>query len=144
MIHRIYVSENWVDGGYPRPLTKSHPEDAGWDLYVSRVTLLPSSKFTDVHTDINIAMPDGLFGMITGRSSTIRRRNLRVETGIIDAGYRGELHIGVWNLGAEVTLAEGERIAQLLVLPVPSIVWESVQSLPTSLRGIAGFGSTGT
>ncbi|MEX2586538.1 MAG: dUTP diphosphatase, partial [Actinomycetota bacterium] len=63
----------------------------------------------------------------------------------IDSGYRGELKVIAINLGSETLAIErGDRIAQLVILPVPAVVYEEVDELPPSDRGEAGFGSTGT
>lgn len=140
----IHIALDFLDDAVPILPTKAHDDDAGWDLYVSRDVILNPHRFTDVHTDVSIAMPSGWFGFITGRSSTIRNKLIRVENGIIDAGYRGELCIGTWNLNdTSYKLERGTRIAQLLLLPVPQIQWMQTESLPPSFRSVAGFGSSG-
>lgn len=126
--------------------SRVHEGDVGFDLYVSRSVSISPGCFQDVHTDIAAALPANLWGRITGRSSTIRALGLQVQEGIIDTGYRGELFIGVWNLGEVAThIVPGTRLAQILffehVTPTPS--WELVDELPTSQRGTNGFGSTG-
>jgi dUTP pyrophosphatase len=64
--------------------------------------------------------------------------------GTIDADYRGEVQVILVNLGREpVTIARGERVAQLVVARVERIVWDEVAALPSSARGTGGFGSTG-
>ena len=101
--------------GNPRVLTKTYPGDAGWDLYVSRDVVIPAYSFTDIHTDIAIAMPEGLWGRVTGRSSALRKYGLLVNEGIIDNGYRGELFIGVFNLtNHDQFIPAGTRLAQLI------------------------------
>jgi deoxyuridine 5'-triphosphate nucleotidohydrolase len=125
----------------------SHPgEDAGYDLFVSRKVVVPPHSFTDVHTDISVELPKGYWSRITGRSSTLRKRNLLVNEGIIDNGYRGELFAGVWNLGsAPITIYPGDRIAQLIIHKIESNGWNTklVDTLSNSERGANGFGSTG-
>ncbi len=65
--------------------------------------------------------------------------------GTVDSDYRGEVRVILANLGEEsVTIARGDRIAQLVVAPVTRIAWERVDALPGSHRGAGGFGSTGT
>ena len=131
--------------GSPRVPTKAYPGDTGWDLYVSRDVVIPARSFTDVHTDIAIAMPEGLWGRITGRSSTLRKYGLLVNEGIIDNGYRGELFIGVFNLtDHDRFIPAGIRIAQLILhWLIEDLRWEPTMILPPSQRQDKGFGSSG-
>ena len=132
-------------GGNPRVPTKAYPGDAGWDLYVSRDTVIPAHSFTDIHTDIAIAMPEGLWGRITGRSSTLRKYGLLVNEGIIDNGYRGELFVGVFNLtNHDRFIPAGTRLAQLIFhWLIEDLQWEPTMVLPPSQRQDKGFGSSG-
>jgi len=131
--------------GSPRVPTKAYPGDAGWDLYVSRDVVIPARSFTDIHTDIAIAMPEGLWGRITGRSSTLRKYGLLVNEGIIDNGYRGELFAGVFNLtDHDRFIPAGARIAQLIFHRlIEDLQWEPTLVLPPSQRQSRGFGSSG-
>jgi dUTP pyrophosphatase len=131
--------------GSPRVPTKAYPGDAGWDLYVSRDVVIPAYSFTDIHTDIAIALPEGLWGRITGRSSTLRKYGLLVNEGIIDNGYRGELFIGVFNLiNHDRFIPAGTRLAQLILhWLVEDLQWEPTIVLPPSQRQDKGFGSSG-
>lgn len=123
---------------------RKHENDAGYDLFVSREVTIPSESWQDVHTDIAIALPDGIWGEIAGRSSTFRVRGLQVQHGVIDPGYRGELFIAVYNFQkTAVKVCRGDRLAQLIPHMVYDIVWREVGNLPDSDRGDAGFGSTG-
>jgi deoxyuridine 5'-triphosphate nucleotidohydrolase len=124
---------------------QAHPgEDVGWDLHVLDDTDIDPNSFADVRSGIAIALPEGFFGRIVGRSSTIRNRGLIVIEGIIDAGFRGEQFAGVFNPSHIVRrVFEGERLCQMIVQPVVSVTWVEQQSLPGSMRGTAGFGSSG-
>lgn len=125
--------------------TKKYEGDAGYDLYVSQSVVLQPHTFMDVHTGIAIKLPNGYFARITGRSSTVRTKNLQVQEGIIDTDYTGELFIGVWNLNGEiVTIHQGERIAQLIPQRIEKVYWMQVDCLPNTERGSNGFGSTGS
>jgi len=131
--------------GSPRAPTKAYLGDTGWDLYVSRDVVIPACSFTDIHTDIAIAMPEGLWGRITGRSSTLRKYGLLVNEGIIDNGYRGELFIGVFNLtDHDRFIPAGTRLAQLIFHRlIEDLQWEPTMVLPPSQRQDRGFGSSG-
>lgn len=130
---------------------RTNAGDAGFDLYVSETTVVPPGEFVDVPCDLRVALPFSVYGRITGRSSTLRKRHLLVAEGIIDTGYRGQLYSGVFNLGqSEHTIQRGERIAQLILheniagryQPV-SIDHGYFARIPGDSRGEAGFGSTG-
>lgn len=121
-----------------------HPGDAGWDLFTSREAVLPPHSFSDVHTDLAIALPHGVWAMVTGRSSTIRSYGIRVENGIIDNGYRGEMFVGVWNnTNHEIIIEPGTRLAQLILFELVPVYWEEQEDLPVSDRGDRGFGHSG-
>lgn len=127
-----------------RPVT-ARIGDAGLDMIVSDQVAIPPNSFVDVPLGINIELPEGMWAMLTGRSSTIRKRGLLVTQGIIDNGYRGPMFAGVWNLTDEhVVLLKGERIAQLIILPLAQLdAVEHVAELSETSRGLNGFGSTG-
>lgn len=121
--------------------------DAGFDLYVSERTFIPFRDFVDVPLGIAVELPTGIWAMLTGRSSTLRKRHLLVTQGIIDNGFRGDLYAGVQNMGREGAWVErGERIAQLIPFHLESLSLSVVQvlELSPSDRGTRGFGSTGS
>jgi len=100
-----------------------------------------------VPTGIAVAIPEGHTGLVAPRSGLAARHAISVVNGpgVIDAGYRGEINAILINHGpASITLARGDRIAQLLVVPVLQIELFPVGELPDSPRGSGGFGSTGT
>ena len=91
-------------------------------------------------------MPQGMYAIITGRSSTFAKRTLITPMSIIDSGFRGELFAVVYNFGTEPQeMQPGERIIQLLpMMNLASVIrWENVGVLPTSERAEQGFGSSG-
>ena len=100
-----------------------------------------------VPTGVAVAIPDGYAGLVLPRSGLAGRHGLTLANspGLIDSGYRGELACAMVNLDPEepVKIARGDRIAQLVIVPVASVepVW--ADDLPASERGIGGFGSTG-
>lgn len=144
---------NWAAVDPSKPVfepTRAHEDDAGFDLYVSKDITVYPNEFVDIPTNIRMIFPRGHWGMLTGRSSTLRKRGLLVNQGIIDTGYRGELYAGVWNLtGDPVAVHEGERLSQLIIMENPTERTKLMQA-PASLfdtlehaRGTSGFGSSG-
>lgn len=128
--------------------TKTHPDDTGYDLYVSERVTIPAGQFRDVPCGIAIQLPDTNWGMIVGRSSTLRKRGLLVQPGVIDTGWRGELFAAVQHLGGgpPTVIEAGDRIAQLLIFDNTSMRLgppREVNQLETHTRGTSGFGSSG-
>lgn len=123
--------------------TRAHADDAGMDLYsLEDVTLEPGhGKVTK--TGIALAIPEGYVGLVADRSS-MAKKGIKTSGGVIDAGYRGEVHIVLWNISGEaVHLRRHERIAQMLILPVITPAVKEVETLDQTARGEKGFGSTG-
>jgi dUTP pyrophosphatase len=121
---------------------------AGVDLAAAleRPLVLAPGARAAVPTGLSLALPEGYEGQVRPRSGLALKHGITVlnSPGTIDADYRGEVRVILANLGAEpVTIARGERIAQLVVAPVSRVAWEQVASLPDSARGAGGFGSTG-
>lgn len=124
--------------------SRSYSGDAGYDLTASELVIIDPGEFRDVPTNIRIGLPPGIWGRITGRSSTLRNRSLLVNEGIIDNGFRGELRVGVFNLGRDAeVVSPGERLAQLILADVVAADWVWSDGLPPSERSERGFGSTG-
>ena len=121
---------------------------AGLDLFADidgEWTLAPQARRA-VPTGIAIALPEGFEGQVRPRSGLALRHGITCinAPGTIDADYRGEIQVLLVNLSGEpFTLRRGERIAQLVVAPVVRAELEEVDTLPTTLRGEGGFGSTG-
>ena len=133
----------------PLPLPRYQSEQAaGLDLFADiegEWTLAPQARRA-VPTGLAIALPDGFEGQVRPRSGLALRHGITCinSPGTIDADYRGEVQVLLVNLSGEpYTLRRGERIAQLVVAPVVRAELEEVDTLPTSVRGEGGFGSTG-
>ena len=138
LVHRL-------DPGLPLP-ARAHPGDAGVDLYAAEAVVLEPGKRATVGTGVAVAIAEGYAGLVAPRSGLAQRHGLGIVNapGVVDAGYRGEIRVILVNLGAEpVSLARGERIAQLLVARVAVDEMVEVDELPPSERGSGGFGSTG-
>jgi dUTP pyrophosphatase len=121
---------------------------AGADLTAdvdAPVTLAPGARAL-VPTGIAIALPRGYEAQVRPRSGLAWRDGVTIlnAPGTIDADYRGEVQVILVNLGQQaVTIARGDRIAQLVIAPVTRVTWQEVSSLGSSERGAGGFGSTG-
>lgn len=129
---------------------RAHDGDAGLDLSIlDAVTIAPGDR-ARVGTGLAIAVPAGYAGFVVPRSGLAARLGLSVVNtpGIIDAGYRGELQLLLLNTDRDATieLAPGERVAQLLIVPVALSPVVVVDELPEAgdARGTGGYGSTGT
>jgi dUTP pyrophosphatase len=126
--------------------TRAYADDAGFDLFVSERAVISPGEFVDVKSGVSAEFPKHIWGMIQGRSSTLRKRGLMVNPGVIDAGYRGPLFSGVWNLGRTTQILEvGERVAQLILFPnvTEKVLIEICEELADHPRGNNGFGSSG-
>jgi dUTP pyrophosphatase len=125
---------------------RAYAGDAGLDLSsCERVELAPGERAL-VPTGLAVAIPDGYAGFVQPRSGLAARHGISIVNtpGLIDSGYRGELRVTLLNTDRHetFTVEPGMRIAQLVVLPVPEVELVEVDELPTSDRGVRGFGSS--
>lgn len=119
-------------------------DDCGADLVVVEGGTLQPGEARDFPIGIAIEPPLGYWFLIHGRSSTLRKRGLFINPGIIDNGYRGPLYVYARNdTNGLVAVAPGDRLAQMILLPYVQPVIEVVDELGETLRGQGGFGSTG-
>ncbi|KAG4217397.1 hypothetical protein PC116_g34122 [Phytophthora cactorum] len=124
--------------------TRGSPFSAGYDLYASQATTVPSRGKALVETDIAVAVPAGTYGRIAPRSGLAAKHFIDTGAGVVDADYRGPVKVLLFNHSdADFPVAEGDRVAQLVVerIYTPDVV--EVQELEDSVRGAGGFGSTG-
>lgn len=134
-----------LDPGLPLP-SFAKPGDAGIDLYARTDLEVESGQRALVPTGIAIALPVGHVALVTPRSGFSLKQGgtLLNSPGVIDAGYRGEIACIVHNTSdTTMRIARGDRIAQMLVLPIPAVTLTEVESLPGTQRADGGFGSTG-
>lgn len=133
-----------VDGPEPE---RAIPGDAAADLRAAEAVTLPPQARATVGTGLRIALPAGTAALVLPRSGLAAKHGITIVNapGLIDAGYRGEIRVTLLNTDAVTSydVAVGDRIAQLLVLPLPEVRFVPVVRLPGSQRAERGFGSTG-
>lgn len=149
---RLDIPVRVLPHGEGLPLPRAQSEGAaGMDLVAALAAdapliLAPGARAA-VPTGLEMAIPSGYEGQVRPRSGLAFKHGLTVANapGTIDCDYRGEVKVLLINLGAEpVTLARGERIAQLVIAPVTAAVLRAVGTLDETARGTGGFGSTGS
>lgn len=128
--------------------TAQHEGDAGLDLRANvDLELLPGERAM-VPTGVAVAIPAGHAGLVLPRSGLAAKRGLTLANapGLIDAGYRGEVVVAAVNLDRTdaVKIARGDRVAQLVIVALPTVEPRWASALPDSDRGVGGFGSTGS
>jgi dUTP pyrophosphatase len=134
--------------GFPLPAYATAGA-AGMDLQAAieePIVLEPGQRVL-VPTGIRIALPQGYEAQIRPRSGLAIKQGVTVVNapGTVDSDYRGEVKVGLINLGDEAyTVRRGDRVAQMVVAPVTRVAWQQVASLDETARGAGGFGSTGS
>ena len=128
--------------------TRGSEYAAGWDLYALEESVVPFRKSVKLRTGLRVAIPVGYEGQVRARSSLGSKGLILPHSiGTIDADYRGELFVLMtWiGEGESYTVKAGERIAQLLISPIPEVSFKevSIAQLGDTKRGDGGFGSTG-
>ncbi|MBT1017977.1 dUTP diphosphatase [Canibacter sp. lx-72] len=129
------------------PLRYAMPGDAGADLRATvAVTLAPGERAL-IPTGVRAAVPSGYALFVMPRSGLAVKHGVTVlnAPGVVDSGYRGEIMVPLINHDPQHSfqISAGDRIAQLVIMAVPEVEFNSVTELPASDRGAAGFGSTG-
>jgi len=142
----VAIPVRLLDPEVPPP-AYAYPGDAGADLVTtSDVTIGPGERLL-VGTGVAIALPDGYAGFVHPRSGLGAKHGLGIVNapGTVDAGYRGEILVQLINhdLHDAVTLHRGDRIAQLIIQRVETADFTVVETLPESVRGTGGHGSSG-
>ena len=134
-----------LDNGAFAP-TKAHEADGGYDLYAPADATVYNVRGTIINTGVHIEIPKGYVGLIKSRSGLNVRQNIICE-GVIDSGYTGsiavKLRLQANNVYDRVVINRGDRIAQLVLLPVFTPDLEEVDELEETERGDGGFGSSG-
>jgi dUTP pyrophosphatase len=126
--------------------TKATADSAGFDLYSPDNFLIYPGTTEKINTGLAVEIPHGFFGGIFARSGLATKQGLAPanKVGVIDADYRGPLIVALHNHGEEAqSIKAGDRIAQLVILPVVQTTIVEVEELDETERGEGGFGSTG-
>lgn len=143
----ISVPLQALDPELPPPVY-ARPGDAGVDLRARTGTTLGPGERALVPTGVAVALPEGYAGFVHPRSGLAARHGITIVNapGTVDSGYRGEIMVTLLNTDASepFEVRRGDRIAQLVVQRVEHAVFALVDVLPSSVRGGAGFGSSGT
>ncbi len=126
--------------------TYGTPFSAGADLYAAHEVAVAPGETVLIHTDIALEIPEGYAGFVYARSGLATKRGLAPanKVGVIDADYRGEIMVALYNQSSLTqTVEKGERVAQLVVAPVLRAEFCEVDTLTDTMRSEGGFGSTG-
>jgi dUTP diphosphatase len=122
--------------------------DGGLDLHSAQDAVLQPGERAVIGTGIAVAIPEGFVGLTAPRSGTSARSGLSTVNapGVIDAGYRGEIKLILVNLDPKdpIEIRRGDRVAQLLIIPISTVEVAERDELPPSDRGASGLGSTGS
>ncbi|ROR33485.1 dUTP pyrophosphatase [Curtobacterium sp. JUb34] len=125
----------------------AHPGDAGADLVSAESFVLRPGERHLAATGLRIALPEGYAAFVVPRSGLAAKHGISIvnSPGTVDSGYRGEIKVALLNTDRSepYEVHVGDRIAQLIVMPVPRVTYTHVEELPDSVRGQGGFGSSG-
>ncbi|KAE8320474.1 dUTPase-like protein [Aspergillus sergii] len=131
------------EGG--RAPTRGSAFAAGYDVYAAKETVIPAKGKALVDTGIAIAVPEGTYGRIAPRSGLAAKHFIDTGAGVIDADYRGEVKVLLFNHSeVDFPVKAGDRVAQLIIERIYTPEVMVVEELEESVRGAGGFGSTGT
>lgn len=118
---------------------------AGYDLCSTETVRIAPQQRKLIKTGLALSIPEGYYGRIAPRSGLAFKFGIDVLAGVIDADYRGELGVILYNSGlADFLVNDGDRIAQLIIEKCHKVEWLEVNELEESVRSDGGFGSTGS
>lgn len=124
--------------------TYAHPGDAGMDFYAAEAVTIAPGERVRIATGVCLAIPEGYTGLMWDKSGIAFKHGLTVLGGVIDAGYRGEILVQLYNTSDTVhSFAVGDKVAQMLIHPVVRAELVETDELDDTARGEDGFGSTG-
>lgn len=131
-----------LDKGAIAP-TRSHDTDAGLDIYARRTRIVKAGRSMTFHTGVHVELPKGTCGLLVSKSGLNTHHGL-TSTGLIDEGYSGEIVVKLYNHSRyDYKVNAGEKISQLVVIPILFPKVEIVSHVSGGDRGDRGFGSTG-
>lgn len=123
--------------------TRAHSTDAGMDLYAMESQIVPAKESAIFDTGVHIELPTGTVGMLKSKSGLNVKHGITSE-GVIDVGYTGSIVAKLYNhSGKDYLVNKGDKITQLVIMPILTPDLEIVDSLEDTERGTGGFGSTG-
>lgn len=123
--------------------TRAHPTDAGMDLYARETQIIPAKEAATFDTGVHIELPVGTVGMLKSKSGLNVKHGITSE-GVIDVGYTGSIVAKLYNnSGFDYKVNEGDKITQLVIMPIVTPSLELVDELEATDRGDNGFGSSG-
>ena len=124
--------------------TRGSEWSAGYDLSSAEHAVIPPGSRAVIKTALAVACPAGTYGRIAPRSGLTVKYGIHVGAGVIDADYRGEVGVVLFNLGQDpFVITPGDRIAQLVLEQIVMAPLQEVDELEATVRGTGGFGSTG-
>lgn len=131
-----------LDNGAYMP-EKAHEADAGFDLRTPSKVIIPAKSSRIIPTGVHVEIPFGYVGFLKSKSGLNVKDGILSE-GVIDSGYTGSIVAKVYNhSNKEKVFEKGDKITQLVILPIPDIEMVQVDSLEDTERGDNGFGSSG-
>lgn len=131
-----------LDAGAIMP-TRAHDTDAGLDLYATTSQIVPAKESAIFDTGVHIQLPPQTVGMLKSKSGLNVKHGITSE-GVIDVGYTGSIVAKLYNnSGYDYKVNAGDKITQLVIMPILTPPLEVVESLEETERGTGGFGSTG-
>ena len=131
-----------LDDGAKMP-TRAHSTDAGLDLYARDEQIVPAKEYAIFDTGVHIELPEGTAGFLKSKSGLNVKHGI-VSEGVIDVGYTGSIVVKLYNhSGYDYRVMAGDKITQLVILPILTPTPYLVDSLEETDRGDNGFGSSG-
>lgn len=131
-----------LDEGAKMP-TKAHSTDAGFDIYTPHDVTVKAGESAAVKTGVHMVIPRGWCGLLVSKSGLNTKMDIQT-TGLVDASYTGEIVVKVQNHGSvDYHFEKGDKVSQIVILPVCDVVLEKTDELPFTERGDNGFGSSG-
>lgn len=131
-----------LDAGAKMP-TRAHETDAGLDLYATETQIVPAKDNATFDTGVHIELPPDTVGMLKSKSGLNVKHGITSE-GVIDVGYTGSICVKLYNhSGYDYKVEKGDKISQLVIMPILTPNLELVEDLEQTERGEGGFGSTG-